>query len=307
MNRLDTAILRTVLYADVFSFPLTVAEIHFFLIHDHPVSVIEIRSALTTSPALARLLRREGDFIALHGREAFIRERERREMATRQLWPLAEHYGRWLARLPYVRMVAITGALAMRNAAAHDDDLDFFLLTAPGRVWLARACAIVLVRLARLRGVTLCPNYIAAETALEQDHQTLFIAHEVAQMIPVYGLDLYAALRAANPWVAACLPNASGHFHSAQTAVHGRLWHMLKQLAETALNNRLGDALENWEHRRKRSRFAPQARQPHSAARIDEQQVKGHFNDYGHHVMAAYAERLRAFGLDDAALPATGD
>ena len=307
MNRLDTAILRTVLYADVFSFPLTVEEIHFFLIHDHPVSVIEIRSALATSAALTGLLCQDRGFIALRGREAAITERERREMATRRLWPLAERYGRWLARLPYVRMVAITGALAMRNAATHDDDLDFFLLTAAGRVWLARACAIVLVRLARLRGVTLCPNYIAAETALEQDHQTLFIAHEVAQMIPVYGLDLYAALRAANPWVAAHLPNASGHFHSAKTAVHGRLWRTLKQLAETALNNRLGDALEDWEHRRKRSRFAPQTHQPLSAARIDEQQVKGHFNDYGHHVLTAYGTRLRAYGLDDVVLPATGD
>ena len=113
--------------------------------------------------------------------------RVERDQASLLLWPPALSYGAWLARLPFVRMVALTGALAMRNASADDDDLDYVLVTAPGRVWLARAFAIVLVRLAKRRGVVVCPNYVLAESALAQDKHDLFMAHEVAQMVPIYG------------------------------------------------------------------------------------------------------------------------
>jgi hypothetical protein len=308
MKPLDAAILRTILYADVFDFPLTAAEVHFFLIHDRPVSALEMRHALETSPALAAALHRDGDYVMLASRPALSASRRAREQASQRLWPLAESWGRWLARLPYVRLVAVTGALAVRNAAAADDDLDFFLLTTPGRVWLARAFAVALARLARLRGVTLCPNYIAATTALAQNHCDLFIAHEIAQMIPLYGPDLYQTLRDANPWTAAHLPNAHAPFYTPSAVPQSRPWGALKRLAEAGLNNRLGDALENWERQRKLARFGGQMQQPHSAALLDATQVKGHFNDYGYQVLCAYRERLRACGLDDdLPLRATGD
>ena len=44
---------------------------------------------------------------------------------------------------------------------------------------------------------------------------------------------------------------------------------------------------------------------PHSAAQLDDQHVKGHFNDHGHPVMQQYHERLRAYDLE--ALPLAGD
>jgi hypothetical protein len=39
---------------------------------------------------------------------------------------------------------------------------------------------------------------------------------------------------------------------------------------------------------------------PHSSARLDEQQVKGHFNDHGNPVLRQYYERLQQHGLLDA-------
>ena len=45
MQPLEAAILRTVLYADVFNFPMKLEEIHHFLISDDPVSLAEILAA----------------------------------------------------------------------------------------------------------------------------------------------------------------------------------------------------------------------------------------------------------------------
>lgn len=298
MEAIEAAILRTVLYADVFRFPLTTAEIHHFLIWHEPIEKDAIVKWLTNSPLLHQKLAREGEYVVLRGREDLIPLRVARDAASRELWPLALRYGRWLSRLPFVRMVALTGALAMRNPTDAHDDLDYLLVTAPRRVWLARAFSIILVRLARLQSIEICPNYVLAESNLTQERQDIFIAHEVSQMVPLYGHGLYCRLREGNPWVSDYLPNASSIFHAGDDRPFGRGWMIMKSLLEAILGGAIGDRLENWEYHRKLRRFAGQMQTPHSSARLDPNQVKGHFNDHGHFVLQQYAERLREHGLE---------
>jgi hypothetical protein len=297
MDSIEAAILRTVLYADIFQFPMTAEEIHHFLIHDRPVSLEVIRQTLAASTTLRQLVDYNGDYVVYDGHHDSAQVRRARQASSAHLWPLALRSGIWLARLPFVRMVALTGALAVRNAAADDDDLDYLLVTEPGRVWLARAFAIVLVRLGRLRGVEICPNYVLSASALLQNRRDIFIAHEVVQMVPFYGLALYAQLRGVNAWVDAYLPNACEPFYREAEQELGAFWKALKRAAEWALSGRLGDRLEGWEYQRKLRRFAGDMRTPHSSARLDEQQVKGHFNDHGNPVLHQYEERLRQHGL----------
>ncbi len=306
MDSIEAAILRTVLYADVFNFPMTPEEIHHFLIYDRKVSLEVIKETLKTSHWLSEMLEPVDRYVVYIGRADLIPIRTAREQASEYLWPLAAYYGNTLARLPFVRMVAMTGALAMRNAAAEDDDLDYILITAPGRVWIARAFAILLVRLARLRGANVCPNYVLAETALEQERRNIFMAHEVAQMVPIYGHDLYARFREANLWVNHQLPNADGAFYDEPERPLG-IWGGLKRTLETILGGKLGDSLENWEYHRKLSRFATEMQKPHSSARLDETQVKGHFSDHGYPALQQYFERLRDYGLEDQPAVVTGD
>ncbi len=305
MRELENAILRTVLYGDVFSFPMTAREIHHFLITDTPCALTDVEAALRDSATLRTLLEQQGEWIALAGRSALFALRAEREAASLSLLTQARRYGLWLARLPFVRMVAITGALSMRNAADARDDLDFLLVTATGRVWLARAFAIAIVRLARLRGVTVCPNYVLAESALAQDRRDLYVAHELAQMNPLYGFALYAEMRHLNGWSAGVLPNALGPFHAEGECAPGRPFGALKRALEWALSGRLGDALEEWESRRKMRRFQAQMAQATHGARLDGERVQGHFNDHGQRVLHEYALRLREAGI--ATEPVAGD
>jgi hypothetical protein len=304
MNRIECAILRTVLYADIFHYPMSAAEIHHFLIHDEAVTRAIVDDRLQNSPQLRQMLHEEGGYYARYDRAEIIALRHQREQAAAGLWVQAIKYGRWLARLPFVRMVAVTGALSMHNAD-EDDDLDYMIVTEPGRVWLARLFAVMLVRVVKIRGPLLCPNYVVASTALEQTRHDLFIAHEIVQMIPLYGQDIYEHMREINRWSDAEMPNAVKPFHDVERVTTGVLWSLLKRGMETMLGGRLGQRMEQWEHQRKLKRFADALETPHSAAQIDETQVKGHFNDYGHGVLLEYYERLNEFGLHE--LPATGD
>jgi hypothetical protein len=298
MDEIEAAILRTVIYADLFNFPLTPREIHHFLVHNQPISPDKVEARLGQSAALRPLLTSIDGYIVYCQRDELVALRKAREAASEGLWPLAVQHGAWLARLPFVRMVAITGALAMRNAAHANDDLDYIVVTAPHRVWIARAFAILLVRLGRLYGIEICPNYVLAENALEQDNHDIFMAHEIAQMIPLHGHEVYRRFRATNQWVLEQLPNTADPFYSEADYHPRRVWNALKRGLETILGGGLGDWIERWEYRRKLRRFAHDMQTPNSSAKLDEEHVKGHFNDHGHPILQKYYERLREYGIE---------
>jgi hypothetical protein len=299
---LPDAILRTVLYADVFDFALTVAELHHWLLHDRAVSLAELEATLHGLPALSV----HDGMVCLQPREAELPALRARRMAiSAALTEEIAHCGRWLARLPFVRMVGLTGALAMGNPTHLRDDFDFVLVTATGRVWLTRLLAVLVVRLVRLRGREICPNYVMDADAMAQRRRDLYIAHEVTQIVPLYGDSVYDALRAANGWTAQMLPNAAQAFSRAPVVLT-RADRLFKRLTEGMFGGRLGDALDNWEQRRKQRRWASNIR-PDSAAALDAHQVKGHFDDHGAIVLRQYAERLRAYGLIDEVFESAAD
>lgn len=307
VNLIEEAVVRTVVYADVFNFPMTSREIAHFLIADSPYSLSQIESTLHNSDALRFLIESAEGYWFCRGRGEIVEIRRAHERASAQLWSQAVRCGGWLSYLPFVRMVALTGALAMRNAAHASDDIDYLLITASGRVWTARLFAVILVRLAKLRGITICPNYVLSEQALVQSRQTLYIAHEVAQMIPLHGRALYEKMRDANKWVCQQMPNSAQPFYDLPEIGQNRLIAWFKRAAERLLSGKLGDSLDAWEHRRKMYRFAPELEKPHAAARLDRDHVKGHFEDHGHFIMSAYDERLRRYDIAESPLPLAGD
>ena len=205
-HSLSSAILRVLAYADVFSYPLTVDEILQKL--EVPATRAEVEQALTSDPWLQKRVSWDPPLVALANRREWFQRRQDREPANRYLWQNARHYGRYLAAIPFVRMVAVTGALAVDNAPNRNDDIDYLLVTASNRLWLARFLVVMLVRLVARRGVCICPNYLITVNAIDQFDRSFFTAHELAQMVPLYGIRVYRALVQANTWAKNILPNA---------------------------------------------------------------------------------------------------
>jgi hypothetical protein len=203
LNPLKRAILLSVAYADVFDYPLTAGEIHRYC--GRKVSFTTLYAEIQSFGFLSQ----SGDYFTLPGRESLVAVRARREEISSNLWPHALRYGRFIASLPFVRMLAVTGSLAVDNAESRAD-IDYFIVTEPGHLWTCRALALALGRLAKFQKLNLCPNYLVTTRALEFDDQNLYVAHELAQMVPLSGLEVYAEIRRRNAWVAEFLPNADG-------------------------------------------------------------------------------------------------
>ena len=294
---LERAILRTLLYADIFDYPLTAEEISHWAIGMR-VTPAEVAECLAASQWLAERVECADDRFSVCGRAGLAAVRAARARAAARLWPLARRYARLLGHLPFVRMVAVTGALALDNAD-EKADIDLLIVTAPGRVWLARALAVGCVYLARRDGIVLCPNYVLAETALVHERRDLYTAHEFVQMIPLVGHALYTRMRALNAWCEAYIPNARQPWRHEPDLAPAPAGRKIQGALEHLLGGWLGERLEAWERRRKLRKFAPQAALPGTGAILDERQVKGHFRDYGGPTLQMFHERCRVHGVDE--------
>ncbi|MCS6845665.1 MAG: hypothetical protein NZ528_15305 [Caldilineales bacterium] len=298
---LERAILETFVYADIFDYPLTAAEVARYVAV--PATAAQVEATLADLTAQGRLVSRNGCY-ALAGRDALFAIRERRERVARRKWRAARRYVSWLAALPFVRMVGVTGTLAMDNVE-EKDDIDVFIVTAPGRLWLTRLLAIGVVRLAALAGDELCPNYLVTERNLCFGPHTVYGAREVAQMVPVYGPEVYAAIRQKNGWVDGFLPQAGDppnalHQHTADGAAYirpGVLSRAAKGLGELLLRGFVGEALERWEMERKVTRFQQRAQTSGGSVAFSADACKGHFDRHDQAILALFNERLERYGL----------
>jgi hypothetical protein len=293
-SRLDRAVLRTVAYSDVFDYPLTGTEVHRYLdgAAAEPNEIAATLRRLTPS----RLCEHEG-LVALPGRDEIFATRKRRQREAERLWPSARRWGRVLGRFPLIRMVAVTGALAVDNVDA-DADIDFLIVTVPSRVWLCRILVTQVVRAARVSGAELCPNWLLAADALGLDKHSLFAARELVQMVPLVGIGVYREMRRLNSWTDALLPNSAGP----PDVVLGDDVHpgALTRTTEGLLRGRLGAAVDTWDRRRK-SREILRSSPSSVEIVLDDRQCKGHVNDHGTRIRRAYAERLAAIGLEPSA------
>ncbi len=289
-----SGILLAVAYGDVFDYAMRVEEVQRYLVGVH-AGMTAVRQLLWEETSQTKRLNQQGDLVCLAGRERLFEVRKERKAIAEKHWRAAGAYGRILAGVPFVRMVAVTGSLAVENLEA-GGDIDYLVVTTPGRLWLCRALAILVVRWAAQRGEHLCPNYFLSQNSLASSSKDFYNAHELAQMVPLNNLELYARMRASNPWTQWYLPNAQG---APQRRLPGSIKRWVRpaqRLGEASLSGWVGGKLENWEMQRKIARFNQQAA---GGAETDfcAEQCKGHFEGHAGWAKEEFARRVERLGI----------
>jgi len=289
---LDAAIVATIAYSDVFDMPLERHRLGPFLIGvradegalDGAVEALAVGGGIAIA----------NDLLYLPGREEVLDVYAERTRRASEMWSDAQRWGKRLGRLPFVRAVAITGGLACDSVADHDD-IDFLIVTRPGRLWLTRLFCVMLVHIGRTRGVDLCPNYLVAEDSLALAERTSYTARELAQMVDIVGAGVLDAMRSENDWLTDYLPNASLTGDRARTTTIGR--GLLRTTTESVIGYKFFDGLERWEMNRKIPRLQGVASRRPEVGRPDESSFspsvcKGHMVGNASGIEVAWRERI---------------
>lgn len=118
----------------------------------------------------------------------------------------ARKYASIAANFPFVRAV-LSGSLS-KHVMKPDSDIDFFIITAPEKLWVCRALLTAYKKL--LLGNShrnFCLNYFIDSNNLEIPDKNIFTATEIVFLLPMYNYSLYEKFMAKNKWVDTEFPN----------------------------------------------------------------------------------------------------
>ena len=291
----ERAIVSTLLYYDLFAYPLRADELVRFVHRDNATWHLTRSDIAPVSDWWSS----SDGYWFLRGREHLVNLRAERQRDSTKKLAYALRWARSLQGVPGVRFIGVTGSLSMHSATP-EDDIDLLIITACGRLWLTRALVLMALWAMRVKraddGHPQHPNQACANIFLSEDDLTLpdhnlFIAHEICQILPLLGPQTYQRFLDANDWVRGFLP---------QWKVGASMWQdrrdlrRLQRAAEAALWP-AGDALEREAMRRQLRRIQSKHARGHNPdVRLSPTQLRFHPRDISQCIVGEFEARWNA-------------
>ena len=232
-------ILATLAYFDMFSYPLTKAEVYLFLKKKHNYEFFDdALKCLISSGAIYQFDR----FYTLKNDHYQIIRRNEGNRRAAHLIKIAGKVGNILIRFPYVRGIAISGSLS-KNFADEFSDIDLFIITAKNRLWIARTIMHCFKKLTFLinKEHYFCMNYYVDELQLEIAEKNIYTAIEIGTLIPLQGDIVFEKFYSDNAWIKNFIPNKNMRVASAEAVKSSPI----KAIFEWLLRNRFGNSIDN--------------------------------------------------------------
>jgi hypothetical protein len=215
MDSKKSVTVKTLIYSDIFNFPLTKQEIWKYLISNKKVLLKDFEKLLESNN-----ISKKDIFYFLKGREKIVEKRKKRTKIGLEKTKKAKKIINIISVIPSIYFVGITGSLSLLNSE-EKEDIDLFMICAKNTVWITRfLCVIFLKSFGCYRGRgdifvkdKICLNMIIGEDCLKirQERQDLYTAHEIAQLMPIFERGkTYNKFINHNLWIKKFLPNSIG-------------------------------------------------------------------------------------------------
>jgi hypothetical protein len=229
-------ILKVLIYFDIFQYPLTENEIY----ERTTLTIDEVRAGLEYWQTKEKVFLVEGYF-TLHNDNTFVNLRKKRNKLATKYHSKAQFISKIVSKFPFIRGIFLSGSIS-KNCMDENSDIDFFIITAPNRLWIARLFCYLFQKIFLLNSSKyFCYNYIIDNKHLKFDDHSYFIAIEIMSLIPLYGKDSYHAIHQQNTWIKKLFPN-----FVAQTPTHLPSKNFIQNCLEKIFDNHLGDHLDSW-------------------------------------------------------------
>jgi len=203
----DSSYLKTLAYFDIFSFPLTESELNAW----RWISADEINMEMQ--------IENVNGFNFLSGREHILIERQTRYINSVLKLRRARKVAKILSLLPSVKMIAVCNSLGFLNAR-QGSDIDFFILTDSGKIWLTRFWLQGILKILRLRPYdknekkdSICLTFFLSTDnldirTLQVAEPDIYLAYWITQLLPIYNPESwYENFFHTNSWIEKYIPN----------------------------------------------------------------------------------------------------
>ena len=253
MNELEKSILKTIIYFDIFNYPLISSEIHNWLI-DYKCELKDVVFCLSDSENVKRYVESRDGFYFLRGRKDIIKNRKINRLNSQFKIRLVLKKANFIKYIPFVKCVCLSGSIPYFNSSK-DADIDLFIIIKDRYLWLSR---FLVTMFAHIYGVRrhgkkiknrLClnfyitdKNYNLKELCYENE---LWFFLWFTQIFPILGKDEYRKFLTENSWILDRLPNYQ-EFNIIEEAMLSETYFStgFKKFFEVILNNDFGMFLD---------------------------------------------------------------
>lgn len=231
--------LKTLLYFSIFKYPLSEEEIYKFSDTSSKETIVQELDFLLKKGIIFKF---DNFFSCLNNPELISRRLKGNTMA-KKIMPKAFKVSKLIAKFPYVESVCLSGSLS-KGYYDSDGDIDFFIITKPGRLWISRTLLILYKKIFLLNSRKyFCVNYFISSDHLHIPEQNRFTATEMVTLIPVYGKKAFTSLMQENTWTYNYFPNFSS-FDTSLINETKKSW--LSVFVEKMLNTPIGNAVDSF-------------------------------------------------------------
>lgn len=322
MLHLHNSILATLVYYDIFDFPLTTLEVYKYLINPGRLSSLRsdpgasLRSdfgIMQVAEELENLVNNDSigsknGFYFLSGRDALGELRIEKEKIAAQKWKKFLRIAKWFQAAPYLRAVLASGSLAINNTV-HESDFDVLAVIKSGRLYTGR---IFLCFIASLFGARrtryeksapdkFCFNHYVTDRNMNIKYESLYNAQTYANLKPVLVREgVFDRFYNQNTWLNKYIYNFKPAQEFVLSKIHfNSLLSGIGSVGEFILDSRLGDKIENLAKRYQQKRIKNNPTTYESGGRVvfNDNELEFHPHSFESFAIDEYNNGLKKLGI----------
>lgn len=235
----EYAVFQTLAYFEVFQYPLREEEVLAFC--TEPGATLEAVNEILQNLLGQGRIFQFGGFFQLKNNASWASERLEYNRRADTVMPRAKRMAGFIAKFPFVRAVFVSGSLS-KHCMRPESDVDFFIVTTPGRLWLARTALVLFKKIFLLNSHKyFCVNYFVDTEHLEVEEKNLFTATESVTLLPMWGAGFYEDFCRANAWAWQRFPHCARRSTAGLPPVEMGFF---KKMLESLFSGRLGNWLD---------------------------------------------------------------
>jgi predicted nucleotidyltransferase len=238
MLKLNT--LKTILYYSIFDYPLKIEEILEF--SDNIVES-ELQASLDYLINKGAIFK-NGLYYSITDDQNLTIKRENANAMADSIMPKARSKAHLISNFPFVEGVAFSGSLA-KNYFDENSDIDFFIITKPNRLWIARTLLVLYKKVFLLNSRKyFCVNYFISSDNLVINDRNRFTATELVTLIPYSGAKHFINFINENNWAFEFFNNFKRE--NLKNTVEIKTKPLLSRGIEKLFENKLGEKFDEF-------------------------------------------------------------
>lgn len=239
LSLLSKDIVRTLIYFDIFDYPLLKKE----LIKNCSIPGAKEKDLdLELQNLVINGMVKKIEKFYLIGENKLIERRLKGNLLAEKRLHTAKKISRFISHFPFVKCICLSGSIS-KGYMDKNSDIDYFIVTTPGRLWLCRTLLIFFKKIFLFNSRKyFCLNYFIDTNHLEIPDKNIFTAKELKYLIPVYNEEVYSNILKKNTWSSSFLPN----FHTTYYTSFQERKSFGKRWGEKIFSGSLGEKLDTF-------------------------------------------------------------